>query len=416
MKEQAPEQVRAIAHLVERLFVMMRTHTSHGAGHPVAGRAAGRVAEAIAAAGPPFALQFVAEGLFQDQNLVPLTPETFESLTPVSRALNNLGIQELLFTDRAAREDSAARLGEVLATGAVGPGGASADEIAVPGVTAREILNAVRGISGEAVDPEVYAAAQVAQSVAAAETVSLDRAEPWPWSVIVAIVRRLERAIKADAASAAETMEVAPGEWSVPRRAVSACHRSLTLSTELGLRSSTRRAAAHACLCLALHGYEERWGIELRAAAEMSLARLLDSPLGGRSGVDPHRLRVLSLLEAMAQGRAGDLPPAGGVQLCYELERRRRPRDVDFWLALSDLMAQLVTNPIPDLEPRWVRLLIQVVGEVPPGARVRLADGRTGVALGPGAGGDPSRPRVLVDGRAVEVDVPVTILSSGASA
>jgi hypothetical protein len=54
-----------------------------------------------------------------------------------------------------------------------------------------------------------------------------------------------------------------------------------------------------------------------------------------------------------------------------------------------------------------VRVLISVVGAVPMGTSVRLADGRTGIAVG--AGPDPFRPQVLVDGMIVKPTAPVVL-------
>jgi hypothetical protein len=55
--------------------------------------------------------------------------------------------------------------------------------------------------------------------------------------------------------------------------------------------------------------------------------------------------------------------------------------------------------------------LIHCAGSIPPGTHVRLSDGRIGIALEREEGSDPSFPPVLIEGRVIQPDRPVRIVT-----
>jgi hypothetical protein len=140
----------------------------------------------------------------------------------------------------------------------------------------------------------------------------------------------------------------------------------MSLLTTLDLTRFTRRAAAHAALALASIGYRDREGAPLAEAAPATLASMLAAPITAQSGVDPHRLRVCTVLHALcanAAAAAAGAPEthvslAGLLAVSYELERRRCPEGVSFDLTRLDLMADAVRAMGTDLDATWVRALV----------------------------------------------------------
>ena len=138
------------------------------------------------------------------------------------------------------------------------------------------------------------------------------------------------------------------------------------------------------------------------------------SSLGKATRIEPHRLRVCSVLHEIGHDPRArkELPgiPALVFLLC-ELERRRKPPDVDFALTFTDLLAMATFEIETSFEPAAVRALIHASGEVPIGAHVRLPDGRFGIVLDESTANDPLRPSVLVGSEIVVPERAVTLVS-----
>ena len=389
--------------IVERMFVLSRVVMMHGPRHPLVAQTVTSLAHAMASAAPPFALQFVGEGLFRDRVLVPLDAENFHRARQLAKVLSNLGVHEVS-VDAAPPPEALIELGVVLARGAQGP----CDELEharLPGLRFREIPAARWGSDAVQIDVELFSIAQVALSFDDADTLYEKRDGPWPWPAGVGLIRRLERAIETSVPATMRALDTAPGEWTVPRRSLAVCHHVLTALGDLKVALSTRRAIAHAALAIALHGLRDREGLPLHVAAKTALRHMLDAPLQSRTGVEPHRLRTLALAHGVAtraEEPANWTGPMALIELAYMLERRRCPADVPFALARVDLLAYAAEKMGTEFDGRWVQALVTQCGTIPPGATVRLADGRVGMALEPGASGDPMRPMVLVDGVTVE--------------
>ncbi|RMH18170.1 MAG: hypothetical protein D6696_13650 [Acidobacteria bacterium] len=400
-----------IAKLVDPLFVLMNTVGSHGREHPLSVRAAESLRKALEATDVPFALQLVAGGLFCNRVLVPLDVERYHKLAQLSHAFNNLSVHEL--TVEALPElDGVLTLGDALGKARIAPC-QDLEHRKIPGLRWREIPAAQRGVHADSVAPEVFAVAQVAQAIAAVERIVAAPEEPWPWSAGVGVIRRLERAYDADRSTFDRALELAPGSWSVARRAV--CAAALVLQPLIVLESTlaTRRAAAHAILGLAACGFKPRDCDAIEEAASRLLFRMLAAPIHARSGVEPHRLRVCALVHHFAEQddrQAPRLEIMKLIHLVYGLEGQRCAGGVDFVLSRADLFAHAVAELDRRPEGAWVRMLIKAVGELPPGAWVRLPDGRVGTVLGPGSSGDPRRPEVLIGGRKVEPPGPVELV------
>jgi hypothetical protein len=395
---------------LDRLFLLMRQVAVFGANHPTANDAAESLQEAIDRAGPPFVLQFVRGAVFRDRVLVPLDADRFQQAANLERALSNLATHEVC-VDEVPPLDAVSAFGIALARGAQGPSPAL-QTAKWRGLRFRELPYAQYGEEAEEVDPGVFTAAQIALAIGEAERARKDAEEYWPWAHGVSIVRRLERAIETDRDATDRAMELAPGAWTPPRRAVSAALTVMGLLTTLDLTRFARRAAAHATLALATLGYRDRDGLPLAEAAQATLTALLAAPITAHSGVDPHRLRVCTCLNALCERGSGgaELSLNGLLVLAYEIERKRCPEGVSFNLTRVDLMAEVVREMGQSLDATWVRALVGASGAVPVGAYV-LADGRLGVVIESAPADDPWRPRVLVGGEVVTPREPVVLHS-----
>lgn len=409
--EPANVDAHATQAALDQLFLFMRTYAAHGPMHPATTRSAETTIASLRAAGSPLALQFVGHAVFRDRTAIPLEIESFARCQAVAQALANLGVHEICF-DEIPPAQALLDLGRALARGSMGPSEVL-ENLRIPGLRWRRLAHARVGMDVEEVEPDVFAAAQIALAIADAEPLCR-RAGVWPWPIGVSVVRRVERACATSAGSTATAVELAPGSWSPARRAVAACFRASLTLRRIGSSEFIRRATCHALVALAAHGYESRSGRPAAEAAASALKPLLDAPLAGRSGVDPHRLRVSSIVHALlpgrpTEGRAARVP--GLVRVIYDIEQRRCPRGVSFDLTFIDLLAHAVGNlrSRPPDEQLWLRALCGAVGIVPPGAHVRLPDGRLAVAMESVEGGDPWQPRVLVAGRIADPGGRVTL-------
>ncbi len=402
------DKARTVPPLLDSLFVLMHNAGSHGPQHPVTRKAAAACAESVTRAQVPLALQFVAGGLFRDRVLVPIDAEHYSKLAQLSAALDNLAAQEITFTKTPSTE-AMMTFGGTLAQGRVGPSDAL-EHLRLEAIEWREIPQAQRGIAGEEVEPEVFTAAQITHAIASAEDILTSGGEPWPWSAGAGVVRRLERATATHRETHDRALELAPGTWNVARRAVCTAAHVLAMLRAVGATQATQRASAHAAFAMALSGFRDRGGRSTELAARDLLPRLMAAEVSAKSGIEPHRLRVLAIIELFAQGKQGRLGALPPIRLAYLLERMRCPPKVDFVLTRGDLMAQAVAKLANGEEAPWIRLLIQTYGALPPGTWVRLADGRIGTVLGASSTGDPARPQVLVGGLLEVPSAPVAMV------
>ena len=403
--------IDATMEALEGLFLLMRTVGTHGVNHPTALQVATKCAGALAAAEPPYSLEFALHCVFRDQRIISLDLSHYQRSLQLGQAMRNLGVGELTVETRAQPADLL-RLGEALASAAAAPNPRLLDGLYIEGLLWRDLDASRWGVEGEELDPETMATTQITLAIIDAELVLASAVSDWPYPGALSAVRRLERADAAHRVAAQRTLEMAPGQWSIARRAVSATFHACSILRTIGVSPSRSRATAHATLGLALMGFRDRSGLPLHAAAARLLPLLLASPVLAKSGVDPHRLRVCSVVNEVARSDP-DKPKIAVlelVRLLYGLELLRRPKELNVDLALQDLLGQALQTAKTQLETGWVRALIQVCGELPPGACVALGDGNIGAVIGPSA--DPSRPEVMVDGMLVVPNEPVRLLSA----
>jgi hypothetical protein len=123
------------------------------------------------------------------------------------------------------------------------------------------------------------------------------------------------------------------------------------------------------------------------------------------SGAIRHRVRVCSLIQALATPLATGQQRQGAVallHLLYELEWRRHAEQGRVALTMADMLGAMMPEVGRAYPSNWFRALIGTLGELPAGSRVTLADGRVGIVLGPGSLPDPWLPQLLVGGQIVQ--------------
>lgn len=382
--------------LVERLFVLSRNLAVHGEAHPLVLQNAEALAAAMEAAAPPYAVQFVGQAVFIDRALAVLDPLNFSRANKLARALSALKINEI-------RVEWAPAPGQLVALArALGTRGATAPT--VDGLHLREIRGARGGNAGEAVEPELFASAQMVRALIEAESLEAALDRGWNWSHGISVVRRVERARQVDYAACVRFLDHAPGARTVARRGTGAVLSALAMAAAAGLPTALGRIAAHVALALALQGLSERDGASVVEAVETALPRLLESVLGGGTSMDPHRQRVCAALHSVASRidePARWNPLARAAALAYDLERLRCPLGSAFDHPSLDLLAWAARTSGRAHDPRWVRALLAAHGVLPPNARVTLADGRAGVVLGGAEDEAPLLPLVYLKGDGV---------------
>jgi hypothetical protein len=409
----APEPVlgQAEMDLLERLFVLMRTVGTLGPNHPSALQSAMAASDALALCHPPLSFQFVREATFCDRQLLPLDLESFHRAQTICKALNNLHVQELSI-GRQLPAPRLLELGVVLARGVAGPTDLL-DTTRLPGVEWRELPGAGWGTESRQIDPDLFAVTNLSLAVQEAELMC-DLAVPWDWVRGVSVVRRLERATTADLHAANRALEFVAQPWTQARRAVALALRVVAVLLEMKTQPAVTRASGHAALMLGCSGLTDP-PQPLEGAAGKALPRGLAAAGKTQLGAARHQIRVMSILHAILkkpQTQALWPGPVGAIELCYRLESRRVTSGLAN-LTLGDLLAAVLPEVGKQLDPAWFRALIATVGTLPPGARVRLADGGIGVVIGPGAAGDPWRPQVLVGALVVEPDRAVDLIADG---
>lgn len=378
----------AIGAIIDRLFVLSRTVTVHGEGHPLSLQLSESVVSAMAATEPPFALQFVGQAVFVDRVLVVLEPQTFMRSLRLSRWLSAMHVHELS-VDETPTPRAVLSLGAAIARRAT-----TAPVIA--GIATREIANATAGVDGSVVDPELFATAQMTRALADVETLEARMPEGWSWPGAVRVLRRVERALDADLGACLRFLDLAPGETTVARRALGALVHTTAMLAAVKVSAASRRAGAHVSLALALHGYAERDGCTFAESADTALGGLL--ALGAGAVLDAHRSRVCALVHGVCahfEDRSKWHPVARAAALGFEIEKLRCPLGPEFVLENVDLLAWAV-SAVDQHDLRWVRALLAVHGTLPVGAKVKLGDGRTGVSLGGAPETEPFRPLVYL--------------------
>ncbi|MBI5516433.1 MAG: hypothetical protein HY909_21800 [Deltaproteobacteria bacterium] len=385
----------ALGLVFARLFVAVRTLKVHGPEHPLTQQQAAALTEALGLAAPPFSLQFVEQAVFRDRALVVLSPANFVRCRWLAEALLAAGGNELVVERRPDVPTALAFLQRL----EPGPARDTERALETPGLRLGK-LDASLGVAAHEVDPELLAAVQLTRAIERAEALCLAPEAPWAWPQGVAVVRRVERAwVSPEAAE--RVLETAPGARHAARRGVTAAFRALACLRAVGAAPFVQRVLCHGALALCLQGLGTRGGVPLPEAAAALLPRLVASqdPTRGRS--DPHRERVSALVHDLAEPSEGSplAALAGLVTLLYDLERLRCPAGATFDLSWLDLLAEALRRCPSRVDPRWLRVLLQTQGALPPGARVRCDDGREGVLLA-SARAD-TRHRVLVDGLVV---------------
>lgn len=417
MKEQSTivpaESVHALnAAVIDRLFLLVRTVGTHGNQHPTTHESAYALIEALQAATPPLALQFVREATFRDKDLIPQSIEAFQRAEAVSRALSNCGAHELVF-DAIPDLAGLMALGDALARGQQGVTD-RLESLQLDNIRWREIPGAGWGAEAKQIDPDLFAVTQISLAVAEADVLLGDANSEWNWSRGVAVVRRLERAFEVHPGAAMRAIEFAPPPWSVGRRAAAASLYTTAALAELATTQPTARAAAHTALALACAGLQKGPALALPQAAAVALGRLLAAPMDTPGGAARHRLRVCSLVHAIEKRipfRGHWTGLYGLLDLTYALEDLRQPTSGGSALTMADLLAQVLGQQANRFPGGWLRVLVASLGELPAGSRVRLADGRVGIVLGPGNTGQAWQPEVLVGAAVVQPDRDVTLVA-----
>ncbi len=394
----------AAALAVDALYGFARTAIAFGDAHPSTQRSGSPLRDAINAAKPPLTLQFVDGCVFRDKVLVPATAATFKRGADLGRWLRRAGAEELSF-EAGVTDASLSRLATCFVKAARGERDPIADE-RLEGLRARRIPHVVRGEDVEDVAADVFAAAQLGIAIEGVR--GLVHAEVWPWRAALGSLRRLDRAVKLHPRAVMRVLELAD-LGSVTRR-VTGCavlvHMTLGAA---GVSTVSRRVLSHVALCLGAQGMAARGALPLSEAVERAITAVLAEPVDAEKGPDPHRAQVVAALVSLACGQP--VPGEALVRLAYDVEAGRSPGDVDFDHSTLDRFAELLRAKDSDPErDKWLRIAIHAFGVVPPGARVRLADGRVGVVLDAGLPGDPMRPLVLVGTETVRPSEPVRLL------
>lgn len=392
------------------LFMLVQVCKSHGREHPLTLERAEAFCSKLDGHAP-IALQFVKSALFVEQELVAMSWENFAKTRQLCAALARMGTHELGFGERVTPA-SMLTIGEQIARAARGAQ-TDLDDIKIPGVSWREIPEVSWGEASEEIDKGLFAMSQVALAIQESNHLSSTRnATCWDWKTGFSIVRRLERAMEADAERAIRALEMEDGGWTPCRRAVSAAMEVMMSLEFIGARRAVRRACAHAILGIAATGYEEHEGLELSEAAAILLEQMLASPVRARTGISPHRLRVTTIVDLFAT-HSDPVDWASFMfllQLCYDLEWERCPVGVDFSLTRADLLAMAAQDMGVRFPPVWVSVLVSLHKDTPPGAYVEVQEGVFGVILGKER--SSGHVKVMVGAEVVSLEPPLKLVSA----
>lgn len=410
-------QLSPVLALLEQLFLLLKTSSSHGAYHPLSRQLATATSLQVQAVGAPFAMQFIGGVIFLDRELVPLTPATYQMTQAISRCLAHAMIHEVTFNE-VPEPNQLSDFANELTRGNRPKG--QAINFGHKCLDWRSIEAATYGSELEKVDPDVFASAQLALAVSAVEALMLEPDESWNFTLAVSAVRRLERTLAGGRSAILRALEIAPGTWSPARRVVAACIHLLSMATTLAVSQRTQRASAHALLAMGVCGYYQRGGKPVGDAVIAAHSRVVESNVTARGPAaeaaksEPHRIRTCSLLTQYVRtlqknGLTNLHPLLASMSMCYELELMRCPVDSNLDLTMTDSLARFCSSIDEPEAPAHLRALMAASGALPPGSRVRLDDGQVGIVLDAPAD-DPLRPVVLVQGRIMVAQNPVSLV------
>ena len=404
-----PRPVQAVVDGLHLLMVLQRTH---GDDHDLTVDAARNLRATLGHAKLPLTLRFVGRSLFHDRRLLPLDRKGQWNAWEVGLALHALSVHELSIT---AKPDEAAlgHLASALAGGAAGEDDAL-DGLELEGITWRALPGLEPDGRPRVVDLEVQVWDLMTRVIADARRLAVNRGDPWDLGLGLGVVRGLARARRVSAFAGLRALEVAAGEWTIPRRAVAGSFRALAGLTALGADPAMVRAVVHGTLACCCHGLREREGIPLTKAADAALEAVLEGLSLGEGVAPPHHVRVCAVLHRLRTARTMSLlgPRVTGlVHLAYEMERRRCPASEVHDLTFAELLAQAVQSGANTYNEVWAKLIASASGEIPVGTAAQLADGSVGIIMGPGDGDDPLQPRVQVGDQVVVAREPVELIS-----
>ena len=411
-KKEAKIRRITIQDVVEGMRLLMVLQRTHGNEHELTEDATRKLASTLKKIDLPLTLRFIDKAIFHKGRLLPLDARGLEQGREVGRALHNMGAHELCF-EAVPTVEMLLRLGIALAGGDQGKRD-SMDGLALAGISWRALPGLKSDGTQVPLDLEVKVSDLLALATADAEVLVSHRSNPWNLARGLSVVRRMAMCRQASAYAGLRTLEVAPGEWSVARRAVAGAYRALSGLAVLGVDPVIVRPVVHATLACCCHGLRDREGISLVKAADAALKAVLEG-LSQWDGVSPpHHVRVCAVLHRLRTARTMSLlgtKVTGLVHLAYEMERRRCPAAEVYDLTFAELLAHAVESGSNTYNEVWVRLIASACGEVPVGTTARLADGSVGIIMGPGDTGDPLQPRVQVGNRVVVAREPVELFS-----
>lgn len=383
------------ATLLSALHSAAKTAAGYGPRHNMTHEACDRLLDALTQVGIPCRMQLVAGCAFVNRRIVPIEYRDYTRVRQLSAAAGRLGANEFEF--RAVPPIHELRqwvqvVGEALAGGTGG-----IEDLVVSSIRWRELTGVTLGEDGERVDPELYAITQAAlgiESALRAES-ALNEDPAWPWSEGLAVVRHVERGLDADAGAVGRAIEMSGAPWDASRAAFSAARTAAQATQALGIAAALRRAITHAAFALTMLAARTRDDGPTEAAR--TFTNKAHMALRDDVELSSHRLRVLAAVAALHEASDGALYAIGSLLRCattLELSRIRSP--------YPPTRVELVAHGLESLDPTWMRVVVQCEGALPPGSRVRLADGRLGVVLGVGDGAAPWRPRVLVGSEIIQ--------------
>ena len=407
-----PGVPNALEELLEGLFVLLRTATSQGPGSPAMKQVCESACLKVRAVVPQFSLQFVRGLVFKDGNLIPLTPRTHAMSQATARTLAHASIHELTFLREPVPEEFLRLAAELVRSSRPKNQTLSLD---LPNIAWRCIEGSLRGGDLLSLDPEMFAASQLALAIAEVEAIMMSATEEWEFRRGVSAIRRIERLVVAGSLPVVRALEIAPGGWTTAKRAVAACVHLLSAALRLRVAPISYRPAAHALLATACFGYQPREGLLWQQAVVVTHSHTVGAAADGKKGPELHRLRTCALLDRLVSieqqpADQANPPLLSFIAFCYELERLRCPTDLSYELTITDSLALLWPTASGDGLGIMYKALVSAYGFVPPGSRVVLSDRRVGFVLEAPAE-TPLLPIVLVDGRVEAALRPVSLLS-----
>jgi hypothetical protein len=170
-----------------------------------------------------------------------------------------------------------------------------------------------------------------------------------------------------------------------------------------------KRAVACTAVFLGVHGFSSNGAQDQAAAART--AQELTLPVNGKEPMEPVKTLVNALLRRLHSAPVKSLRPGPVplLRLLYRLESARVSGPSAEAPTLLDLAAREFGGGAANGET-WLPFLLDTLGQLPPGTRVRLPDGRVGLVLEPATNGSPMTPKVLAGGRVVSPAASVQLL------